>query len=572
MYVTSILLVIRDNAHSTARVRREKIYSLNTSVSMSSVQLGFCRGTIALLTVLFVLSSTPQQAFAARVYKWINADGTVQFSDKRPPQNEAPSGVSEEHYSESSNVSTSDIPEMSMDGHKAAPETRATTAIDGTLEKDGEGPTQASTANGSGGGGSSSGGTAESGTEGAAGNSPSQPKSSDQAPATGDDSVIEVNEIRGVNGTPMHSAIQSSAAPVATTRGPASTHSPDAADSQGAATWMRGAWGIRFVLPGGRGLDAQRFDVDAIASQLSDVKTARWVMLNLTHPALGGLYTGPSAPLRSIDKDMVADRDLLGAALSRFRSENFRTFVYFAAQGPDMSFFKGGRLARFKSSQPSLFALLKRIEANWQSHLRKVDMTHEQAMVEDIIGPFALQYAESIDGWWFDHGETGDYESYRNAVKKGNPNALVAWNQFHEWIPQRKDDGDESFLWGVRKSHPTEDYTAGHITPPHWFAPWSKENDIVVERMLSKSRANEDEAVFHLFVPVQSDWRGGTKIFPLDRMLDWTRRITAAGGAITWAIALEAPEFSTSQLNRAALRSIKQLDALLLSAGLSALR
>lgn len=338
-------------------------------------------------------------------------------------------------------------------------------------------------------------------------------------------------------------------------------------------SWLRGGWGVRFVLPGGRGFYARSFDSKPIVDQLSELQTARWAMVNLTHPAWGGLFTAPNAFLEEIDVDMVPDRDLLGDTISHLADNSFRILVYFATSGPDISWRPAEKIAEFSMLHPALATIVKKIEINWDDFLASENISHMDAVSQLILDSYSRLYGSAIHGWWFDHAETGNFLDYSHAIRTGNPDALIAWNEAHEWIPRVGVVGSRQFLWGVKRSHENEDFTAGHITPPEWLPPWASENDVVVDKLLHKSLSSDDRSpVFHLFVPVQSTWRGGDEVFPLDKMIDWTRSIIAAGGAITWAIALEAPEFSKSRLNEAAFERVKELDAVMSEAGLPTLR
>lgn len=288
------------------------------------------------------------------------------------------------------------------------------------------------------------------------------------------------------------------------------------------AEWMSGGWGVRFLLPGGERPEADKFDVEAIMAQLRQLKGPggpTWVGVNVTNGACGSLYTGPHPLLdREIHPNMAPQRDLLGEMLDALRAEGFRTLVYFASEGPTGA----------KPSEHHLTKLIPGHKEKWAAYSASLGMDPKVATARVVIEHYSKRYGRKIDGWWFDHAVHGDPDAYAVAARAGNPDAALAFNLKHEEV-----DGARV----VVKSHPEEDFTAGHPTPMKKQPPWSPKN----ERMIESIERGPwiDGALGHAFVPMQRLWTQGDPDFPTDLAIEWTRRVARAGGALTWAVATE---------------------------------
>lgn len=329
------------------------------------------------------------------------------------------------------------------------------------------------------------------------------------------------------------------------------------------AGWIRSNWGIRFVLPAGDTEWVKKFDVDAVMADVDQLSTISWVMINLTGGANGSAYTGPNALLETIDPGYAPERDLLGEMAGALKARGLKVMVYFDSQGPNGEQFLR-KLARERGQARSDFEVAKN-EARlaqiqkWKQEVARASTSPEQ-LTATLIEQYSTRYGALIDGWWFDHGETGFPQQYVTAAKKGNKAAVVAWNEAHNMIRHRA-QGRTVKVWGLARSNPYEDFTAGHITP-RTTMPYSDPANFAVVRQMQKA-STIDGLVPHLFLPVQEYWRGGSTVFEPRQLYDWVRDITAARGGVTLAIGLQPPEFRKSALDKHALQLVKQLDALM---------
>lgn len=344
-----------------------------------------------------------------------------------------------------------------------------------------------------------------------------------------------------------------------------------ASDASENAAWMSSNWGIRVVLPAGNNSFTNQFDPAILVQQLATLKTPKWVMVNATQGGDGGYFTIPINKLtQHIDKSIAPPRNLLGEAVKLLRDNGFRVIVYFAADGP-----AGRNRKNVSKSMHQTKQILKRqaITQAWERLLKVDKLTNEDAVSKYILEPIAASFGTDIDGWWFDHGKWGNANKYISSVRKGNPAAAIAWNEKHGVVICNSPLDKQNYsVWIPKISNNFEDYTAGHITPTRRMSPWNKCNESAIneiEKMSMHSVSNIKGLLPHWFVPIQRGWRRGEANFPIKQLLNWTTRILKSGGAITWAVALEQPEFTNSELGKEQYRQLKILDEYLLNEGLT---
>ncbi|MVF13939.1 hypothetical protein FT643_17505 [Ketobacter sp. MCCC 1A13808] len=326
--------------------------------------------------------------------------------------------------------------------------------------------------------------------------------------------------------------------------------------------WLRSGWGVRVVIPSASTKNVQDFDVKLLTDQLSSLKTASWVMLNITEGAMGSFFTSPNKHLKSISELMVPERDLFGEAVELLRDRGFRILVYFAAQGPGS---KRDENIRPKSDMHRLKVnKIDAIRVSWQALLLKEDLSHDQAVALYAIEPYAMRYANKIDGWWFDHGNWANPYLFHEAIEKGNSAALFAWNDSDNRSSRVAGfQGKRAlFGWKLGRSNQYESYTNGHITPTRLKLPWWDGNEVIIEQ-IERSKYI-DGLIPHIFLPIQAGWRAGDAGFPQKQLIDWTERVITSGGGITLAVALRKPEFKYSELESKQYDQLKQLDSYLI--------
>ena len=326
-------------------------------------------------------------------------------------------------------------------------------------------------------------------------------------------------------------------------------------------SWFQGAWGVRVVIPAGdQGRLSRRFLGGSLLEQLRSIKSMRWVMLNLTAPSFGGLFTARVKEVRtSLGDAALPPFDLLDYYVKGLKMAGYRVILYVASQGPSLEFL-GNRKNDVLLKLPKRKSwLLSTVDERRHSYLAKSGVkargVQEFAM---IIEAFSRKFGADIDGWWFDHGVHSRPEILIPAAKAGNANAIVAWNARKKFV---KLDGH--WLWPLERLTPLSDFTDGHVSPTlkdgKGVLPWWPGNHFLVEQVLRCDRISG--AIPHLFIPLQSTWRGGKEVFPATLAVHWTKEVVGASGAITWAAALRPPEFTKAEIDPRVYRVLQRIDS-----------
>ncbi len=126
----------------------------------------------------------------------------------------------------------------------------------------------------------------------------------------------------------------------------------------------------------------------------------------------------------------------------------------------------------------------------------------------EVIHEWSERYGDKVAGWWFDggyehiHFNESIADVYAQAVKRGNPKAIVTFNP------------------GVRVVRWTEaeDYTAGELNEPF--------REIPTSRWLQGSQ-------WHTLTFLGSTWGQRNTRYPTERWTAWVSAVAAKGGAVT---------------------------------------
>ena len=334
-----------------------------------------------------------------------------------------------------------------------------------------------------------------------------------------------------------------------------------------AGSWLEGGWGIRVVIPAGDDArQVERFRTGTLLQQLKAIKTARWVMLNLTAPSFGGLFTSPGAVFEQPTQGTTASRfDLLGLYIDQLRRDGYKIMLYVASQGPSLNFLSTARVSRMKRQQPKFYGDLVAAENAWKAYLERSRLSADEAYGQ-IIATFSQRFGNKVDAWWFDHGNHGNPARYIRAAKSGNPEALVAWAGNRRVYRRQRGSAP---IWLLGRSTLLADFTDGHVSPTlkdgGGHVPWWPENEWLVDQVEQCFRVSG--AIPHIFSPLQSTWQSGDRVFPTRTAVDWTRRVIASGGGITWAAALRAPNYQYAAIADDVFKRLKQIDAAMAGSG-----
>jgi len=233
------------------------------------------------------------------------------------------------------------------------------------------------------------------------------------------------------------------------------------------------------------------FDVEALAGQLSGAG-ARYLVLTLGQNS--GFFNAPNAAYDRktgyLPGERCSRRDLPLALHRALQPKGIRLMLYLPCQTPngDARAQKAFGLPQGVRDQP----IDGRFAREWA----------------EVIHEWSTRYGDKVSGWWFDGGYTrvrfGEEiaEIYADAVRRGNPAALVTFNP------------------GVKLVRHTraEDYTAGELDEPFSVVPSS--------RWVEGSQ-------WHALTHLGSRWGERDTRYPTGRWREWFRKVAAQGGAVT---------------------------------------
>ena len=233
------------------------------------------------------------------------------------------------------------------------------------------------------------------------------------------------------------------------------------------------------------------FDVDALAIQLNRAGTRYFV---LTLGQNSGFFNAPNAAYDRVTGyrpgERCARRDLPLDLHRTLQTKGIRLMLYLPCQVPngDARAQKAFGLPQGAKDQP-------------------IDAAFARKWAE-VIHEWSARYGDKVAGWWFDGGYSHIHFNeeiagiYADAVKRGNPSAIVTFNP------------------GVRLVRHTraEDYTAGELNEPFETVPAS--------RWVEGSQ-------WHALTYLGSNWGQRNTRYATERWREWFRKVVAQGGVVT---------------------------------------
>jgi len=262
-----------------------------------------------------------------------------------------------------------------------------------------------------------------------------------------------------------------------------------------ATDWFRdGRLGIfMHFLPGdAQGLERVKdFDVNALAKQLEAVG-AKYFVLTLGQNS--GFMNSPNPNYADMTGyapgERCAKRDLPLDLYQALQPKGIRLMLYLPCQVPnrDGHAQKAFGLAQGPKDQPINVAFAKK----WAQ----------------VIHDWSARYEDKVAGWWFDGGYkhigfNNDIATiYANAVKRGNPKAIVTFNP-----------GIKLIRWTD-----AEDYTAGELNEPFDHVP--------TDRWVQGSQ-------WHALTYLGSRWSARDTRYPDERWAKWISSAVHKEGVVT---------------------------------------
>jgi alpha-L-fucosidase len=242
------------------------------------------------------------------------------------------------------------------------------------------------------------------------------------------------------------------------------------------------------------------FDVEALAKQLQSIGAPYY---QITIGQNSGYYISPNAAYMEITgaapgkcsrRDLIAD---LAEALGR---RGIRLIVYLPSGAPGQD----------KAANAAL---------DWRNG--PVPNTEFQRKWERIIREWSMRWGKKVSGWWFDgcyfpnsmyrSPEGPNFASFAAAARAGNPDAAIAFNP--------------GVVYRMLSLTPYEDFTAGEIDKP----------EMVTIRRTTDGRV--DGTQIHMLSYLGQTWGMGDKPrFTTDQAVEFTKKVTSQGGAVTWDV------------------------------------
>ncbi|MBO5453054.1 MAG: alpha-L-fucosidase [Clostridia bacterium] len=225
-------------------------------------------------------------------------------------------------------------------------------------------------------------------------------------------------------------------------------------------------------------------------------------------------------------KEVSSERDLIKEIGEELKKYDIDLYLYYTGDGPHNDEKGGTEMGYYDYDYPGPWV--------WREELQDYSLSDNILQISEefvsnwasVLEEYAIRYGNLIKGWWIDgcydyFGYNQHYlDIYRAAVKKGNPDAIVTFN-----------NGVKNALteWG------NPDYTAG------------ERNDL---KRIPESRFI-GSAQAHILVPVgtkensdhakkgESDWCSKGLFFNKEELLDYAKKVTDAGGAVTFDIFID---------------------------------
>jgi hypothetical protein len=272
-----------------------------------------------------------------------------------------------------------------------------------------------------------------------------------------------------------------------------------------------------------------RFDVTKLADQLVSIG-AGYIFLTVGQNS--GHYCCPNPTYDAhvgIVPSGCSERDLVSDLHGALEGSGVRTMAYLPSGAP--------------AADP---VAMERLAWSWGFEGKWPDsnggptgerLAEFQAKWESIIREWSLRWGRKVSGWWIDgcyfadamyrFPEPPNFESFRDALKAGNPEALVAFNPGVE-VP-------------VISLTPYEDFTAGEISkafpacPGRWV----------------------DGVQYHVLSYLGERWGGGHPRFVDEFPAAYTRDVNRKEGVVTW----EVPILDDGSIPAPFLRQLGRLSA-----------
>jgi len=279
------------------------------------------------------------------------------------------------------------------------------------------------------------------------------------------------------------------------------------------------------------------FDVAGLARQLAAVQ-ARYFFITVGQGS--GHYCAPNATydaIASVRPSKCSRRDLVTDLHAALHPMGVDLLVYAPADGSnaDPEARKGLKLSAHWHEAKNF---------HWQpgAHWQQFRLPEFQSNWEEICRDWARRWGSKIRGWWIDGAYAADvrypedeepnFKSYANALRAGNPDAIIAFNP--------------GVMTPVIHYTDHEDYTAGEISDalPECKGPFVE-------------RPGGHAARYHVLSYLGESWCRGRLRFPDELVCGYTKHVTGKGGVVTWDVPIQ----KNGLIPEPFLKQLRALDA-----------
>ncbi len=244
------------------------------------------------------------------------------------------------------------------------------------------------------------------------------------------------------------------------------------------------------------------FDVETLAKQLQSVG-AKYYMISIGQNS--GYYLSPNATydkLVGIHPSKLSHRDLIADLYTALHKRGIRLMVYLPSGAPAQDKEADAALQWQNGPHPN-----REFQVKWQQ----------------IIAEWSKRWGNKVSGWWFDgcyfpdtmyrSTEAPNFASFAAAARAGNPNSAVGFNP--------------GVVYRIISMSPYQDYTAGEIDKP----------ELVSVRRAVNGKV--DGTQVHMLSYLGRTWGRGDPRFTPEQVVEYTKKITDFGGAVTWDVPIQ---------------------------------
>ncbi len=244
------------------------------------------------------------------------------------------------------------------------------------------------------------------------------------------------------------------------------------------------------------------FDVEALAEQL---KSAGAAYYQISIGQNSGYYLSPNATydkLTGIKPSKCSRRDLVADLYEALHKRGIRLMVYLPSGAP------GGDAAARRALQ-------------WETgpHRNREFQTNWEAVIRE----WSTRWGKKVSGWWFDGcywpnamyrtDDAPNFASFAAAARAGNPDSAIAFNPgvFHR----------------ILSMTPHQDFIAGEIDDPALIEIKRQNGSLI------------DGAQIQVLSHLGEQWGMGAPRFKIEQIIEWSKKLVNAGGAITWDVPVQ---------------------------------